>query len=118
MFNTDYVNTPPATLRNPIAAGSGFTAADLAALNELHAVAAARRLWSRAQVVSQEFAQYLAIWGADGGVDSPPAIVLARFKKTGTYAVMIGSMIVASGNALGTVLPVLLSGVKEGATAG
>jgi hypothetical protein len=117
MLNTYCVDTQSSPPHSVAAAESGFTASDLVALNELHTVAAARRQWSRAQLVSQEFAQYLAVWGADAGTDGPPAIVVARFKRTGTYALMIGSMIVASGAALGAVLPALLYGVKEGEAA-
>lgn len=113
---THYVETQPILKQRP-EAENGFTSADLAALTELHTVAAAGRVWSRTQMVSQEFAQYFAVWRADAAVASPPAMVLARFTTTGTYALVIGSMIVATGEALAAVLPALLAGMRQRAAA-
>jgi hypothetical protein len=92
-------------------ATSGFTAQDLAALGEIHSSALARRVWTRSQIISNEFSQYLAVWGPGNGAEEPPALVLARFKKTGTYVLTVGSTIVASGRSLGTVLPALAAGI-------
>jgi hypothetical protein len=97
----------------PIAGGlaaAGFTPGDLVTLSELHSTAVARRLWSRGQIISNEFAQYLAVWGPQTSAADPPALALARFKKTGTYVLTIGTTVVASGKSLSAVLPALSPG--------
>src|SRR6266478_9566030 len=68
---------------------SGFTATDLAALNDLGAAALGQRRWSRCQVVHEQFADYLAAWAIDAGRSDPPKLTIARFKRTGTYALTI-----------------------------
>lgn len=90
-------------------ARDGFSATDLVALSKVHAAAITRHFWRRAQLASNEFAHYLAIWGPKTRDTDPPGLVLARFKKTGTYVLMIGATIVASGKGLGDVLPSLAS---------
>jgi hypothetical protein len=93
--------------RPPLAGGGGFTTADLIALDEVRFAAIARQIWGRAQLVSNEFAHYLAIWRPGAGVAEPPGLALARFRKTGTYMLMIGATVVASGKSLRDVLPAL-----------
>jgi hypothetical protein len=85
--------------------GGGFTAADLMALGEIRATT--RHLWGRDQLVANEFAHYLAVWRPEAGLADPPALALARFKKTGTYMLMIGTTVVATGKRLSDVLPAL-----------
>jgi hypothetical protein len=94
-----------------VAARGGFTAADLVALGELHA--ASGHLWGRGQLVSNEFAHFLAVWRPEAGLGDPPRLALARFKKTGTYSLIIGTTVVASGKRLSDVLPALLSGAQR-----
>ena len=94
-----------------VAARGGFTAADLVALGELHA--ASGYLWGRGQLVSNEFAHFLAVWRPEAGLGDPPRLALARFKKTGTYSLIIGTTVVASGKRLSDVLPALLSGAQR-----
>jgi hypothetical protein len=109
-----HVADPIATTDRPgITASDGFTAADLIALGEVHAAAITRRLWSRGQLVSNEFTHYLAAWGPDTHAADPPALALARFKKTGTYVLTIGTTVVASGKSLSDVLPALSSRIDE-----
>jgi hypothetical protein len=101
--------------RCPAISGSdGFTAADLLALGEVQATAMARHLWGRGQLIANEFAHYLAIWSHGAGPAEPPMLALARFKKTGTYMLMIGTTIVASGRRLRDVLPALPYAVARG----
>jgi hypothetical protein len=108
MFNSHVSESIPATGSRP-AGRTGFTVADLVVLDEIHATAVTRRWWSRSHLVENEFAHYLAAWGPETGTADPPALVLARFRKTGTYALTIGSTVVASGKSLGDVLPALSS---------
>jgi hypothetical protein len=94
-------------------ASDGFTTTDLVALREVHATAIALRLWGHGQLVANEFAHYLAVWGPATRAAVPPVLALARFKKTGTYVLTIGSTFVASGKSLADVLPALSSRFGE-----
>jgi hypothetical protein len=93
----------------PEVAPDGFSATGLFALGKVHAAAITGHFWRRAQLTSNEFAHYLAIWGPKTRDTNPLGLVLARFKKTGTYVLMIGATIVASGKSLSDVLPSLAS---------
>jgi hypothetical protein len=117
MFNLHGADHIHVTEGGTVKASGGFTAADLIALGELHATATARHLWSRGEFVSNEFAHYLAVWGPQTDAADPPALALARFKKTGTYALTIGTTVVASGKSLSDVLPALSSGFGDDAAA-
>ena len=109
MFKLHVADHIQITDRPSITASGGFTAADLVALGEIHAAAMTRRRWSRGQLVSNEFTHYLAAWGPQTGAVDPPALALARFKKTGTYVLTIGTTVVATGKSLNDVLPALSS---------
>src|SRR5438034_4339952 len=115
LHNVDHipVDRIPITDGPALAASDGFTTADLIALGDIHAMAIARHLWGRSQLVSNAFAHYLAVWRPEAGATEPPALVLARFKKTGTYLLRIGTTVVASGRRLSTVLPALPSGTEQ-----
>jgi len=117
MFKLHDVDRTSNTNGFPVAAGDGFTTADLIALGEIHTTAIARRVWSRGQLVANEFAHYLAVWGPRTGAADPPALALARFKRTGTYVLTIGTTVVATGQRLEDVLPALSVGLGEAATA-
>jgi hypothetical protein len=108
MFNSHVSESIPAA-GSRSSGHAGFTAADLVVLDEIHATAVMRRWWRRGQLVENEFAHYLAVWGAETDAGDPPALALARFRKTGTYALTIGSTVVASGKSLSDVLPALSS---------
>jgi hypothetical protein len=97
-----------------ISGSDGFTAADLLALGEVQAMAMARQLWGRGQLIANEFAHYLAVWSLAAGAAEPPMLALARFRKTGTYMLMIGTTIVASGRRLSDVLPALSGAAARG----
>jgi hypothetical protein len=84
----------------------GFTAADLVQLGEVQAAALARRLWRRGEFVADGFAHYLAAWTGEAA-SGPPLLVLARFRRTGTYALTLGTTVVANGRRLADVLPAL-----------
>lgn len=116
MFNTLRVEPSPFAHRS-IAADSGFTAADLTMLSEVHSTAITQRWWRQGQMISQEFAQYFAGWTSTSVADGPPSIVLARFKKTGTYALIIDATVVATAATLGGVLPALLARADGGPAA-
>jgi len=117
MFKLHVAEHTPPTDHHAITTGAGFTAGDLVTLGEVHAAAIARRLWSRGQLVSNEFTHYLAAWGPQTGAADPPGLALARFKKTGTYVLTIGTTVVATGQRLEDVLPALSVGLGEAATA-
>jgi hypothetical protein len=108
MFNSYVPESTPAA-GSPPAGRTGFTLADLILLDEIHATAVMRRWWCRGQIVENQFAHYLAAWGPGTGTAEPPALALARFRKTGTYVLTIGSTVVASGKSLSDVLPALSS---------
>jgi hypothetical protein len=87
------------------ASASGFTEFDLATLNEFSAAQVAERRWSRAQVVQGPFADFLAAWDADAANAELPHLTIARFKRTGTYALTIGALVVATASTLDRILP-------------
>jgi hypothetical protein len=87
------------------AATSGFTEFDLATLNEFSAAQLAERRWSRAHVVHGPFADFLAAWHADAANAEAPHLTIARFKRTGTYALTIGALVVATAATLDRILP-------------
>jgi hypothetical protein len=86
---------------------SGFTPTDLAALNDLSTAALGQQRWSRCQVVHEPFADYLAAWAIDAGHSEPPHLAIARFKRTGTYALTIGALVVATAPSLNKILPAI-----------
>jgi hypothetical protein len=100
-----HINDGPA-----VASSGGFTAADLVLLGRVRAAAMARQIWSREQFVANEFAHYLAVWGPGAGAADPPSLVLARFKRTGTYALTMGTILIASGRSLAEVVRAIMSG--------
>ena len=100
-----HINDGPA-----VASSGGFTAADLVLLGRVRAMAMARQIWSREQFVANEFAHYLAVWGPGAGATDPPSLALARFKRTGTYALTMGTILIASGRSLAEVVRAIVSG--------
>jgi hypothetical protein len=92
-------------------AACGFTPTDLAALKDLGAAALERRRWSRCQVVHEPFADYLAAWvgnaGAHAGGGQPPNLTIARFKRTGTYALTVGTLVITTAASLDKILPAI-----------
>jgi hypothetical protein len=87
------------------AATSGFTEFDLATLNEFSAAQLAARRWSRAHVVHGPFADFLAAWPADAANVEQPYLTIARFKRTGTYALTMGALVVATAATLDGIMP-------------
>ena len=81
----------------------GFTAEDVKLLQDAHQ----RGGWGRGQFASNDFSQYLAIWKNTAGEMDAPALVIVRFAKTGTYALLVQGKIVASAKTLGAILPAL-----------
>ena len=84
---------------------SGFTEFDLATLNRFSAAQVAERRWSRAHVVHGPFADFLAAWRVESTDAELPHLTIARFRRTGTYALTIGESVVATASTLGNVLP-------------
>ena len=84
---------------------SGFTEFDLATLNEFSAAQLAQRRWSRAHVVHGPFADFLAAWHVGAGTTETPHLTIARFKRTGTYALTVGALVVATSATLDRILP-------------
>jgi hypothetical protein len=89
----------------PDASASGFTEFDLATLSEFSATQMAQRRWSRAHVVHGPFADFLAAWDAEGTNAELPHLTIARFKRTGTYALTVGALVVATAATLDRILP-------------
>ena len=89
----------------PDASPSGFTELDLATLNAFGALQVAERRWSRAHVVQGAFADFLAVWTDEVASADLPHLTIARFKRTGTYALTIGALVVATSSTLDRVLP-------------
>lgn len=85
----------------------GFTPADLAILESICATAIAQKHWGRAQIVHDHFADYLAIWSAQVENTAPPSLAVARFKRTGTYALTSDSVVVATATSLDKILPTI-----------
>jgi len=85
----------------------GFTPEDVKLLQEAHQRGIANGGWGRGQFAANEFSQYLAIWDNATTDIAPPTLVIARFAKTGTYALLVQGKIVASGATLDLILPAL-----------
>jgi len=87
------------------AVASGFTEFDLATLAEFSVAQLAQRRWRRAHVVHGPFADFLAAWHTDAGDTETPHLTIARFKRTGTYALTVGALVVATAATLDRILP-------------
>jgi hypothetical protein len=118
LYNKDVMTPSTAEIAGHPA--SGFTPTDLAALNELSVAALGQQRWSRCQVVHEPFADYLAAWAMNAGHSEPPHLAIARFKRTGTYALTVGPLVVATAPSLSKILTairqVLADGEAEAAT--
>lgn len=110
VYNGDVTQKPTADA--PV---SGFTEFDLATLSEFSATQIAKRQWSRAHVVHGPFADFLAAWSVDATNVELPHLTIARFKRTGTYALTVGALVVATAATLHKVLPTLSRTAREGA---
>jgi hypothetical protein len=89
------------------AAAGGFTAQDWTQLKNAYRSGAERRVWGRAEVASNDFSQYLAIWYDPPTGREPPNLAVVRFDATGTYALLAGEAFVATGASLQEILPAL-----------
>jgi hypothetical protein len=89
----------------PDASAFGFTEFDLATLGEFSAIQMAERRWSRAHVVHGPFADFLAAWNVEAANSELPHLTIARFKRTGTYALTVGALVVATAPTLDRILP-------------
>jgi len=118
LYNKDVMPTSIATGAGHPA--SGFTPNDLAALNDLSAAALGQQ-WSRCRVVHEPFADYLAVWAMGSGNSEPPNLTIARFKRTGTYALTVGQVVISTAASLNKILPttrqLLAGGEREAAIA-
>jgi hypothetical protein len=92
---------------------SGFTEFDLATLNAFSAAQLAERRWSRSHIVHGPFADYLAAWNGDAARAESPHLTIARFKRTGTYALTVGALVVATAATLDRILPIAARSVRE-----
>ena len=85
----------------------GFTGGDLRLLQEAHRSGIANRGWGRGQFAANAFSHYLAIWDTATSDRDPPTLVIVRFDRTGTYALLVQGRIVANGKTLAAILPAL-----------
>jgi hypothetical protein len=97
----------------PDASPSGFTEFDLATLNEFSSVQKAERRWGRTQLVHLPFADFLAAWTAEAANAELPHLTIARFKRTGTYALTVGAAVVATAPTLDRILPIPSQAIRE-----
>jgi len=101
---------------------NGFTGRDLKLLQEALQRGTDERGWANqgwhcGQIIANEFSQYLAMWDNASTGRGTPALVIVRFGKTGTYALLVNDRIVANGSALDDILPALAAAVlKTGET--
>ena len=110
MRNSNEVGSSPgleSTAGNLPFDAKGFTPGDVKLLQEAHQQGVSQRGWGRAQFAANAFSNYLAIWDNAAGEADLPTLVIVRFWKTGTYALMIKSKFVATGRTLYAVLPAL-----------
>ena len=91
----------------PSPAERGFTATDLARLEAVRAAALAQGRWSRALIVQDPRVDYLSAWRPPDAPNGAPGVAVARFKRTGTYALIMGETVVATAAELDRVLAVL-----------
>src|SRR5258708_2535115 len=96
------------------AAISGFTPGDLAVLDQMRASALSRRFWNRAELVRDQCLDYLAVWDARAESSETPSLAIIRFKKSGTYAMTIGSTVVATASSLAKILPAIQGQLSSG----
>lgn len=82
----------------------GFSASDLTLLAELQRAHTRQGTWSRVQLVQHGPADFLAVWEADTDDLDPPSLAIARFKRTGTYALTRGEYLVTTGRTLRDVI--------------
>jgi hypothetical protein len=92
---------------------SGFSEFDLATLSELRTSKLSERRWSRAHIVYGPFADFLAAWDIDAANAALPQLTIARFKRTGTYALTVGALVVATASTLDRILPTLARPARE-----
>jgi hypothetical protein len=89
----------------PATDSRGFTPADLEALDQVRGQALRNGRWTRAEIVRDFALDYLAAWSADGSASASPSLAVIRFKKSGTYALTVGSTMVATARCLAKILP-------------
>src|SRR5260221_11403225 len=87
--------------------GVGFTLDDLQALERMRDGALRQRCWSRAELVQDAALDYLAAWDLAATEQQSPSLAIMRFKKSGTYALTIGAIVVATADNLAKILPAL-----------
>jgi hypothetical protein len=85
----------------------GFTAQDWTQLQDAYRSGAESRRWGHAEVATNDFSQYLALWYDPPVGQEPPNLAVVRFDQTGTYALLSGEAFVATGASLREILPAL-----------
>ena len=85
----------------------GFTAQDWTQLEDAYRSGAGSRRWGHAEVATNDFSQYLALWYDAPAGREPPNLAVVRFDQTGTYALLSGEAFVATGASLEEILPAL-----------
>ena len=89
------------------AAVRGFTAQDWTQLEDAYRSGARSQRWGHAEVATNDFSQYLALWYDPPAGREPPNLAVVRFDQTGTYALLSGEAFVATGASLREILPAL-----------
>lgn len=82
----------------------GFTLADHSALERLAIQNSAARLWGHNELIREGHADFLAVWHPEASREDPPMLAIARFKRTGTYAVVTDDCVLATAKTIGDVL--------------
>lgn len=85
----------------------GFTSQDWTQLQDAYRSGAGRGRWRHAEVATNDYSQYLALWFDPPAGREPPNLAVVRFDQTGTYALLAGEAYVATGASLDEILPAL-----------
>ena len=68
----------------------GFTAQDWTQLEHADRSGAVSRRWGHAEIATNDFSQYLALWYEPPAGREPPNLAVVRFDETGAYALLSG----------------------------
>ena len=82
----------------------GFTPTDLEVLDRMRIHALRNSSWARAEFVRDASLDCLAAWNGDAAQSESPSVAIIRFKKSGTYALTLGSTLIATDRSLARIL--------------
>jgi hypothetical protein len=74
----------------------GFTLSDRIVLDRLTAENNARRAWGVTAFISEDHADFLAVWSPASPSSGDSMVTFARFRRTGTYAAIAYDSVIAT----------------------